>query len=303
MAEINQQPSQDSEELSDSDSRILRLIEASRTVSQFSSTMLRDMAPRAEEEFGYYAELSKASDLGEFKQRIGAAVKALGFDEFSFFWTGNTESDPVQLVNISHNLLKDYFSEQFYQEDMIIPYANTTTRPIYQSVLYDYAACAPFETPTTKMMRAIQNLNRSHGYYDFYNTFANAKNGRGNVMLSVTNRGCNSVKLKELVRGTESTLQVLCEAIDYVATRKFADDLIDTHIEFSTSISINPRPLKVLDALANNDFNIAQVADYLCISTVTANKHLEAARRAFGAKTNYYAIKQAVLNGLIDYKM
>ena len=60
---------------------------------------------------------------------------------------------------------------------------------------------------------------------------------------------------------------------------------------------------KVGGILANNDFNISQVAEHLSISTVTANKHLETARRAFGAKTNYYAIKQAVLNGLIDYKM
>jgi DNA-binding CsgD family transcriptional regulator len=95
---------------------------------------------------------------------------------------------------------------------------------------------------------------------------------------------------------------VLCEAIDFVASRKFASILLSTSAEDTANIVINPRPLKVLDTLANNDFNIAQVAEYLCISTVTANKHLEAARRAFGAKTNYYAIKQAVLNGLIDYR-
>ena len=155
----------------------------------------------------------------------------------------------------------------------------------------------------TRMMRAINKLNRSHGYYDFYNSFANAKNGNGNVMLSVTNRGCNSVRLREIVKGSESTLQVLCEAIDFVASRKFSEALLGTNFESTTNIAINPRPLKVLDALANNDFNISQVAEHLCISTVTANKHLETARRAFGAKTNYYAIKQAILNGLIDYKM
>lgn len=303
MAEINQLPIQESEPLTDSESRILSLIEASKNISHFSTTLINDVPPSSEVEFGYYAELSEAKDVNEFEQKIGLSVRALGFDEFSYCWSANNEPDAGRLINISPNLLSDYFSEQFYEQDLILPYANATTNPVFQSTLHDYAANAPFETTMTRMMRAINNLNRSHGYYDFYNSFSNAKNGNGNVMLSVTNRGCSSVRLRELVKGSESTLQVLCEAIDFVASRKFSEVLLGPNIKSTTNININPRPLRVLDALANNDFNISQVAEHLCISTVTANKHLETARRAFGAKSNYYAIKQAVLNGLIDYKV
>ncbi len=299
MAEINQLPIQESEPPSDSDSRILSLLEASKNISQFSTTLIKNFPPNSETEFGYYADLSGAKDINEFEAKIGVSVNALGFDEFSYCWSSNTEPDAGRLINISPQLLNDYFAERFYEQDLILPYANATINPVYLSTLHDYAANAPFETKMTRMMRAINNLNRSHGYYDFYNSFANAKNGNGNVMLSVTNRGCSSVRLKELVKGSESTLQILCEAIDYVASQKFSEILLGEHPD---NIAINPRPLKVLDVLANHDFNITQVAEYLCISTVTANKHLETARRAFGAKTNYYAIKQAFLNGLIDYR-
>lgn len=304
MAEINQLPIQESEPYLDSDNRILSLLETSKNISQFSTTLIgNNSAPSSEVEFGYYAQLSESVDVKEFEAKIGEAVNALGFDEFSYCWSANSNPDGGRLINISPHLLTDYFAEQFYEQDLILPYANESTKPIYQSTLHDYAANAPFETKMTRMMRAINNLNRSHGYYDFYNSFANAMNGRGNVMLSVTNRGCSTVRLKELVKGSESTLQVLCEAIDFVATQKFAGFLLGVSAENTANIAINPRPLKVLDTLANNDFNITQVAEYLSISTVTANKHLETARRAFGAKSNYYAIKQAVLNGLIDFKM
>jgi hypothetical protein len=304
MAEINQLPIQESESHSDSDNRILSLLEDSRNISQFSTTLIANSpTPSSEVEFGYYAQLSEARDIKEFEAKISGAINALGFDEFSYCWSANNKPDTGRLINISPHLLKDYFAEQFFEQDLILPYANASTKPIYQSTLHDYAANAPFETKMTRMMRAINNLNRCHGYYDFYNSFAKAKNRNGNVMLSVTNRGCSTVRLKELVKGSESTLQVLCEAIDFVASQKFSEFLLGVSIENTANIAINPRPLKVLDALANNDFNISQVADHLCISTVTANKHLETARRAFGAKTNYYAIKQAVLNGLIDFRV
>jgi len=303
MAEINQLPIQESEPRSDSDSRILSLLEASKNISHFSTTLINDVPPSSEVEFGYYAELSEARDVNEFEEKIDKLIKALGFDEFSYFRAAGVNGDPQKLVTISQDMLRNYYNEEFYKHDLIINYINVNVSPIYQSALHDYVDKAPFEIEMTRMMRAINNLNRSHGYYDFYNSFARAKNGSGNVMLSVTNRGCSTVRLKELVKGSESTLQVLCEAIDFVASRKFAEFLLGFSVESRANIAINPRPLKVLDALANNDFNISQVAENLCISTVTANKHLETARRAFGAKTNYYAIKQAVLNGLIDFKM
>lgn len=302
MAEINQLPIQESEPPSDSDSRILSLLEASKNISQFSTTLIKNLPSNAETEFGYYADLSEAKDINEFEQRIHASVKSLGFDEFSFFRTAGPSQDPQKLINISSSMVHDYFTERLYENDLILTYANKNTAPIFQSILYEYAAQAPVDTEMTRTMKAVRKLNKSFGYYDFYNSLSQAKNGNGNVMLSVTSRGCHSVAMRKLVADCRSTLMLLCEAIDYVASRKFSEVLLDGRLKDRADIAINTRPLKVLDTLANHDFNITQVAKYLSISTVTANKHLETARRAFGAKTNYYAIKQAVLNGLIDYR-
>jgi len=302
MAEINQLPIQESEPPSDSDSRILSLLEASKNISQFSTTLIKNFPPNSETEFGYYAQLSEVRDIYEFEKKIEKFIKALGFDEFSYFRAEGAKGDPQKLVTISPNMLKNYYSEEFYKHDLILNYLNLNVSPIFQSTLHDYVEKAPFEIEITRLMKNIYALNKSYGYYDYYNCLAKASNGNGNVMLSVTKRGYTPVQLKKMVAGRESTLQILCEAIDFVASRKFGEVLLGGLSQDGADIAINTRPLKVLDTLANHDFNISQVAEYLCISTVTANKHLETARRAFGAKTNYYAIKQAVLNGLIDYR-
>jgi len=306
MAEINQLPIQETaiqeaEQFTESDS-ILSLLEASRNISQYSTTLIKSIPPSSEVEFGYYADLSEARTVEEFEEKIGRSIRELGFDEFSYFRATGGSGDPQRLVTISQDMIKNYYSEQFYLHDLILPYATTNTQPIFQSTFHSYIDKAPFDIEITRRMKAIYSLNKAYGYYDYYNCLSKATNGNGNVMLSVTSRGYTPIKLKELVAGCESTLKILCEAIDFVASRKFSEVLVGSSAKDTANIAINPRPLRALETLANNDFNIAQVAEHLSISSVTANKHLETARRAFGAKTNYFAIKQAVLNGLIDYR-
>jgi cysteine synthase A len=60
MAEINQLPIQESDSSPESESRLLRFIEASKNISQFSTTLIKNSHPNSEVEFGYYAELSEA---------------------------------------------------------------------------------------------------------------------------------------------------------------------------------------------------------------------------------------------------
>ena len=289
----------------DSESRIIDITrDSKKTASLLSPDLLLDNpSPYTEIEFGYYAHLSAANDLPEFQRKIEESIRDLGFQEFSYFRPSTSGVDSEKLVTVSGDLLTDYFTECFFEHDLILPYADNNTAPVYQSTLHDFANNAPFDIDMTRMMKAIFRLNKSYGYHEFYNTFAKAKSGEGSVILSVTVKGCSPVRLKEIVRGSESTLQLLCEAIDFVASRKFSNTLFGSGpSEDETCFIINPKPLGVLDTLANNDLNISQVAHHLNISVVTANKHLEVARKAFGARTNYAAIKKAITSGLITYR-
>ncbi len=252
-------------------------------------------------EYGYYAELSSAKDSREFKKKISDAVERLGFSEFTFVRLNGAE-DSGELITVAREFIDAYYNAGLYEYDLGMLYAKNNVRPIFRSTISEYASTTPFDFGHKHCMREIDELNRSFGYYDFYNIPAKANNGDGLVLFSVTQRGLLPIDFKRKVRECYLDLELLCEAIDFVSTHKFADELIGEEKRQARSISINPRPLHVLDMLANNDMNITQVADALGINVVTANRHLQAARRAFGVKTNHAAIRQAILNKLIVYK-
>ena len=253
-------------------------------------------------EYSYYIELSSAKDLDDFKQKIDIAVKRLGFSEYAFVRLNGSE-DAEQLISVTPALVKTYFNNGLYECDLVLQHAcEENIQPFFRSVINEYVFQIPYNCDLTRCMREADKLNRSFGYFDYYNIPAKAKNGNGQVLLSVTNRGLASSALKRKVKECYADLQLLCDAIDFVSTRKFPGELLGSEMLEPRVIEINPRPLQVLDMLANNDLNITQVAEQLNINVVTANRHLQAARKAFGVKTNYAAIRQGVLNKLIEYK-
>lgn len=252
-------------------------------------------------EYGYYVELSSAKDIGDFKQKIDDAVKRLGFSEYAFVRLASSE-DSGELISVTPELLDAYYKEGLYEYDLALQHASEHTRPIFRSAINEYVFQAPFNCEHTRCMREADELNKSFGYYDFYNVPAKAQNGNGHVLLSVTHRGMNPAELKRKVQECYSDLELLCDAIDFVSTRKFPGELLGDEKCEARVITINPRPLLVLDMLANSDLNITQVAGELGINVVTANRHLQAVRKAFGVRTNYAAIRQGILNKLIEYK-
>lgn len=277
--------------------RANRVIPGYKKIKKVETSSLPDSN---EKEVTYYAELSKARDIGELKRKLDACIERIGFSEYSFtrldsIWQGAMK----EFTTISSDLLDSYFAYGFYEQDMSINYFVNNTKAIYRSVFDTFVNQATFEIDMFKTMREIRKLNTYYAYYDYYNTLAKAANGKGHVMLVVAGKGLSPSDLRVKVRGHEDSLQMLCEAFDFVITHKFSKLLggsKDTEI-----VRLSPRPLKILTTFANNDFNVGQLAKKMGISYVTANKHLEAARKAFGVKNNHAAVKQAVKQGLIRY--
>jgi DNA-binding CsgD family transcriptional regulator len=279
------------------------LIHISRTLPPNLKDAFADKTEHfSEYEFGYYADLSSAKNAGEFKNKIHTIVQSFGFSDFSFVRMHCGDIDSKLLVTGPDEMLSAYFDQNFMKYDMILPYTEQGLEPIFLSKIREYVSNSPFETETTRVMKSIYELNKSYGFYDYYNIPIKALNGEGNVLFSVTIGGYSPTEIKRAVDESKVALLLLCEAIDFVVTHKFSDDLIGERVATPEGIAINPRPLRVLQALANNDFNIMQVAEHLNISAVTANKHLETARKALGVRTNYAAIKKGILNGLINYE-
>ena len=257
---------------------------------------------RLDVEYGYYFELSSAKDVHDFKRRIENIVKRLGFGDYAFVRLATADGSR-ELISITADLIDAYDKAELYEYDLALMHAAEQTQAVFRSEINEYIFQAPVACGEyTRCMHEINELNKSFGYFDYYTIPIKAGNGNGNASLSLTRRGLSPTELKRRVQQCVSDLQLLCEAIDFVSTRKFANELLGREDQESRTIKINPRPLEVLDMLANNDLNITEVAARMEINTVTANRHLQAARKAFGVRTNHAAIKQGILNKLIEYK-
>jgi len=254
-------------------------------------------------EFGYYVILSAATNVDDFKRRITKEVQALGFSEYSFMRLEHFEchKEVMKLNTISPDLTRSYYSSGYYKYDLALHYARLNKKPVFRTAINEYVKQSPFETNETRCIDDVIELNRRYGYYEYFNVPMEARNGNGHVVFTVAHRGLMPLELKKKVNACYSDLTLLCDAIDYVQTLKFSDYFIGNSASSENMIKINPKPLRVLDVLANNDFTIGQVADQLCISEVTAGKHLETARKAFQTRTNQAAIKKAIQCGLIKY--
>ena len=85
----------------------------------------------------------------------------------------------------------------------------------------------------------------------------------------------------------------LCKAIDAVSVRKFRSSRLNFGIP-----KLSDRPLSLLRSLAKEDFSIAELADEVSISPITAHQHISAARKALNVKTNIAAVMHGIKLGL-----
>ncbi len=258
--------------------------------------------PRAAE-LSYFSQLSLAKDVNDFRQRILNAVNQMGFSDFSFVhMDASGDIDSLILSTIPKAISQSYFEQGLYEHDLIIPYANSRTRPIFRSELENYVNLAPFDNDMTRTSREIYEINKSHGFYEFFNMPSNSYDGSGKVMFLVTQRGGNPFEFRQRVTQSLRPLELLSEAIDMIVGQRFSDVIGLKKLPEKTIYKINPAPLRVLQTLANNDLTIQCIADKLCISAVTANKHLESVRKGLGVRTNYAAIKKGLESGLIHFE-
>ena len=243
----------------------------------------------------YFFDLSQAGDIHSFKQHIKNIITDLGFSDYSFIQLARPDIYQPDLSTLPKEMMSQYCNEALYTHDMTLRKALNASECFYRSTLDDYIDHAPFNSAMTEAMNTIQKLNQQYGFYDYYHV--PVKQYEVPVLLLVTMRGITPVEFRDKTRGKETSLQILCKAIHSVLHKRFPSNCYSTR----NFISINPKPLRVLSTLANNDLTIEHVARKLNISVVTANQHLKTVRASLGVKTNYAAVKRTILAGLIRF--
>jgi len=257
-------------------------------------------ASRSVFQIKFYKELSISRSFDEFSTKIKKILEDLGFCEYAFSRTSATGEIPRPIITMPDAMNDIYFRECFYEHDLSLQCAMNDNGPLFHSVIEDYINDVPFVTDAITQNKGIFKLLKSFGYIDFYFIPLGAHNGNGRVLLSVATKQENVAQFRARVENCKETLHQLAQAIDYVGTRKFPDFFLSENE--SQKIIITPKPLILLNMLAQDDLTLVQSADKLSISIHTADKHISAIKKALGASTIHGAIYKALKAGLIDGK-
>ena len=255
---------------------------------------------------GYRAELSNHIEQHgpqSLKKCIQSIIGRLGFTHFSFINASRLDLEQTNLNTLPKTLVREYHLDCLHDHDMILQRALSHPQSGFlASSIHDYLNKAPFKSAMIHCMDCIYQLNKSHGFYDFYHLPTGYPHCDGIeccYLFSVTIRGLNPYDFGDKVSEAQSSLLLLAEAITHSVTHN-ASDLLPK--DLPSAITIKPKSLRVLNLLANSDCTIEQIAQDLSISKVTANHHLKNIRNHFNVKTNYAAIKKALLTKLISYQ-
>lgn len=254
-------------------------------------------------ELNYFSELSLARDFNDFRRQIILALKPMGLTDFSFVHlNADGDADSLVLTTIPKGISQSYFDQGLYDEAPTIPFSDKNNSTPFQTEPDSHVKLTAFERAIAGPNREIHKINKSQGFYGFYNLPANSFDGTGKVMFQLIQRDGDSTAFRDKIEQFMRPLELLSEAIDMLVIQRFAVTVGLKKPPSEVTYKLNPAPLRVLQHLANNDLNIRCLAEKLCISVVTANKHMETVRKNLGVRTNYAAIKKGLIIGLIKFE-
>lgn len=242
--------------------------------------------------------LNSVADIEHLHQAISRIMRGMQFSDYAFLEVRNTKVPPP-LSTFPEELYRDYAENGCHELDFLVRYGEQHDRPIFFSKIYGIAYEAPYDLDLWMINQSIYRLYQSHGFLDVYCLPMGSSSG-GRIMLSVAQRGVSSTQLHVNAVQYRPDLWALCQHVDHLVTVRFPEQVIK-YAHSDEGVSLSKAEHLVLNAMANNDMTIAQLADKLHRSPITLSQQIASARRALGVKTTGAAIKKAIKLGLIEY--
>ena len=243
-------------------------------------------------------ELAKAKDLQDLHRLITALVRSMHFSDYSFRQLDRVGND-LPLSTFPIEIYEEYKKNGYSEKDFLLEYVSQNDQPVFASKIYGLSYDASYSTDTFRVNQKVYELYQKFGFLDFYCIPMQSYFNGANMFLAVSQRGVKSIEFQVNIARHKPQLRLLCETIDVVGNSRFSD-CWSAGCE-AEEINISKRQLFVLSTMANNDMTMEQIAEKLCLSRITVNQHMAAARRALKVRTSQGAIKKAIMLGLIEY--
>ena len=246
----------------------------------------------------FAAYLASSKDLAELYKRILELVGNLGFSDYCFI-RYELSTPEVVLVTNPVEQLQAYTKARFAAVDLALQYMFSNNKPILLSEIYGVAENAPFSIEPFTANKKIFELSKAFGYLDYYCVPIQTARDKTSAMFCVSlHRACTE-RIQAKAASQHLPISMLGKAVNHVINVKFPGLLL--YSDRDKSVALKKKSLTVLDAVANLDLQLSQIADRLCMSLSSVNQHLAAAKGAFNCKRTHRAVLEARRLGLIEF--
>jgi len=238
--------------------------------------------------------LFRAKSVADLNKMVEKLLGRHGINRFAHtdLTTLNGILDPVG--NFDPKVTDRYVIEGFPSDDFMSRHLllDKSQKPIFRSDIQRYVDSAPFESDFFKRNVDISKFLTEVGMEDCYNI--PLKTGG---LFSVSIHYGKPDSFREIVNRNIKFVHQIAEAVDHVGRTKFMSKF---HAAKITRLPLCPRPLEILNIMANKDLNAAETARLLGIHEVTVNKHIAAAKKALRADTLLGLLMAAIRGGMIS---
>lgn len=245
-----------------------------------------------------FTSLGSCKKFSEFKETIHKTVIGIGFSDFTFSALAGKSSK--LLTTFPKELYSAYQGGSFVEFDLMLEHSEVSTEPVFYSDLDNYIALSPFESAWQKKNREIFDLYTHYGYYDCYCIPQRLQVSETKAVFLLADRHCSREEFRHKIEKNKSLILMLADAVAFFSLDKFPESILCD--AFDGEVKITPKPLKLLNLVAQEGLMLKEASDKLCISLDTANKHISVAKQALGATTLANAVYLAVKHGLIGEK-
>jgi hypothetical protein len=242
-------------------------------------------------------ELAKSYDIPNLMEKILELVNRMGFSDFSFTRMNATSPDQA-LVTTPRTMSEPWLHRDVWMNDLMLQYGRENSRPIFQTQVDNWVERFPFKARVAEVNKEIRERVRTFGFHEYYCIPFPAANGNGNILFAVTSKDIDVPKFHHRVGLYQAALRVLAQAIDRVATRRFAEFFLGANE--TKEIKVLPRPLDVLNTMVKFNLSLAETARELGIKESTAKLHMRQLRDALNVHNNTAAAYVAAKEGLLS---
>ena len=232
--------------------------------------------------------LESVDDFYTFIDSISQILDRLGFSGWAYCRID---------IPLSFSQTIGSFSEPYQKYDLMYQHLLTSSSCIYRSEVATVVRSFPAATRVLRKNLKIIEKFEQQGIYEAVGIPISTEGYSNHAAFTLVAEGVASDKVVSTFSANREKLDSIIHAVDEIGSRRYPEQFIapKKHFDYLK----NGRPLKLLEAMINNDLGIEKAADALGMSRTAADKQLAKLRNYLGTRTTHGALHKAIKLGLI----